>query len=108
MARERSSWTEVQYVRFGSLADICSAKRHVRFTPKSGHKSAVCDLSNLMSALRMATGRSPTGLQYARSCAAKRRLDDAARIDADSVGVQYPEPGYLLIGATSEAWRCAF
>jgi len=24
-------------VRFGSLADICSAKRHVRFTPKSGH-----------------------------------------------------------------------
>ena len=24
-------------VRFGSLADICSAKRHVRFTPNSGH-----------------------------------------------------------------------
>ena len=24
-------------VRFGSLADICSAKRHVRFTPESGH-----------------------------------------------------------------------
>ena len=24
-------------VRFGSKADICSAKRHVRFTPKSGH-----------------------------------------------------------------------
>jgi hypothetical protein len=24
-------------VRFGSLADICSAKRDVRFTPKSGH-----------------------------------------------------------------------
>src|SRR5262249_17405909 len=24
-------------VRFGSLADICSAKRHVRFAPKSGH-----------------------------------------------------------------------
>ena len=23
--------------RFGSLADICAAKRHVRFTPKSGH-----------------------------------------------------------------------
>ena len=23
-------------VRFGSLADICSAKRHVRFTPASG------------------------------------------------------------------------
>ena len=26
------------HVRFGSKADICSAKRHVRFTPKSGHR----------------------------------------------------------------------
>lgn len=26
-------------VRFGSLADICSAKRHVRFNPDSGRKS---------------------------------------------------------------------
>ena len=25
------------HVRFGSLADICSARRNVRFTPKSGH-----------------------------------------------------------------------
>ena len=24
-------------VRFGSKADMCSAKRHVRFTPNSGH-----------------------------------------------------------------------
>ena len=24
-------------VRFGSLADMCSAKGHVRFTPESGH-----------------------------------------------------------------------
>ena len=39
-----SSWTEVQRyrgaisnVRFGSKADICAAKSHVRFTPKSGH-----------------------------------------------------------------------
>ena len=26
-----------RYVRFGALADICSAKAHVRFTPESGH-----------------------------------------------------------------------
>ena len=26
-------------VRFGSKADICSAKRHVRFAPNSGHSS---------------------------------------------------------------------
>jgi len=34
-------------VRFGSLADICSAKRHVRFTPKSGHVqcNSICPLS---------------------------------------------------------------
>ena len=33
-------------VRFGSLADICSAKRDVRFTPESGHsvRLAVCPL----------------------------------------------------------------
>ena len=24
-------------VRFGSVVDICGAKRHVRFTPNSGH-----------------------------------------------------------------------
>jgi hypothetical protein len=38
-------------VRFGSLADISRCNRHVRFTPESGHKTAVRDLSNLMSAL---------------------------------------------------------
>ena len=34
-----SSWTWV-HVRFGSKADICSAKRHVRFTPESGHRGS--------------------------------------------------------------------
>jgi len=29
------------YVRFGSLADICSAKRHVRFASESGHEEVV-------------------------------------------------------------------
>ena len=27
-------------VRFGSKADICSAKSHVRFTPECGHSPA--------------------------------------------------------------------
>jgi hypothetical protein len=27
-------------VRFGSKADMCGAKRHVRFTPNSGHWTA--------------------------------------------------------------------
>ena len=33
-------------VRFGSKADMCSAKLHVRFTPKSGHVqcNSVCPL----------------------------------------------------------------
>jgi hypothetical protein len=34
------------HVRFGSLADICSAKRHVRFAPQSGHvqRTSPCPL----------------------------------------------------------------
>ena len=34
-------------VRFGSLADMCSAKGHVRFTPESGHvqRNLGCPLS---------------------------------------------------------------
>ena len=35
------------HVRFGSKADICSAKEHVRFTPESGHVRC----KTLMSAL---------------------------------------------------------
>jgi len=41
MAAERSSWTEVQYVRFGSLADICAAKSDVCFTPIATSKSGL-------------------------------------------------------------------
>ena len=31
-------------VRFGSKADMCSAKGHVRFTPKSGHVQPQADV----------------------------------------------------------------
>ncbi|MGB8447795.1 MAG: hypothetical protein WCE32_25815, partial [Pseudolabrys sp.] len=33
-------------VRFGSKADTCSAKRHVRFTPKSRHRERHCSAKN--------------------------------------------------------------
>ena len=35
------------HVRFGSKADMCSAKRHVRFAPESGHvrRKNKCPLS---------------------------------------------------------------
>src|SRR5262245_66443085 len=36
-------------VRFGSLADICSAKGHVRFAPNSDHESGHAEM--VMSAL---------------------------------------------------------
>ena len=45
-------------VRFGSLADICSAKRHVRFTPKSGHGVAPSEQMSFAVAA-MASGRGP-------------------------------------------------
>ena len=35
---------EAADVRFGSIAGICSAKCHVRFSLNSGHEMAVCDL----------------------------------------------------------------
>src|SRR5262245_62120853 len=35
-----ASQVTARYVRFGSKADMCSAKRDVRFTPKSAHPSA--------------------------------------------------------------------
>ena len=36
-------------VRFGSKADMCSAKRHVRFTPKSGHFGKADDLCSVLA-----------------------------------------------------------
>jgi hypothetical protein len=38
-----------RHVRFGSLADMCSAKGHVRFTPDSDQKSRHAEM--VMSAL---------------------------------------------------------
>ena len=42
-------------VRFGSKADICSAKRHVRFTPNNGHSRLrlKCPLSAMCGRLRV-------------------------------------------------------
>ena len=34
---KQSIWKGFAYVRFGSKADICTARAHVRFTPESGH-----------------------------------------------------------------------
>src|SRR5215475_14361435 len=36
---DQATTREVAHVRFGSKAVICSAKRHVRFTPESGSQS---------------------------------------------------------------------
>ncbi|MGC1960508.1 MAG: hypothetical protein WA683_23130, partial [Pseudolabrys sp.] len=39
--------SDVSDVRFGSKADMCNAKRHVRFTPESRHVqcNSACPLS---------------------------------------------------------------
>jgi hypothetical protein len=41
-------------VRFGSKADMCSAKRHVRFTPNSGHsgRQSACLLCAMWGRLK--------------------------------------------------------
>ena len=41
-----------QDVRFGSQADICSAKRHVRFTPDSNIDCAFADLDAPVGAVK--------------------------------------------------------
>ena len=48
----------VAHVRFGSKADMCSAKGHVRFTPKSGHvrrtsRCPLCANSGLMQCSKL-------------------------------------------------------
>ena len=37
LGQKRTCAAQQADVRFGSKADMCSAKRHVRFTPNSGH-----------------------------------------------------------------------
>jgi hypothetical protein len=49
----RGGLTEA-HVRFGSLADICNAKRYVRFTPNNDRKSR--HLKNIMSAFTAESG----------------------------------------------------
>ena len=68
MAYNRTPFRNSCDVRFGSKADICTAKRHVRFTPNSGHRAplirspqlerVVSKLSELMAEVHVqAAGR---------------------------------------------------
>src|SRR5262249_38246369 len=56
------------HVRFWSKADICSAKRHVRFTPESGHGQ--CTSSCLLWAI---SGHSMSLIDYFIGAAKQRR-----------------------------------
>ena len=49
---------ESRHVRFGSKADMCSAKRHVRFTPESGHGSGIPN-NKTFGPARVGHGRTP-------------------------------------------------
>src|SRR5262249_5281822 len=63
--RRRPKWQGL-HVRFGSKADICSAKWHVRFTPESGHvhRNEGCPLwaisGHLLFAAPISLGNSQT------------------------------------------------
>ena len=48
----------VEEHRFGSKADMCSAKRHVRFTPESGHsgRQSACPVERWLQADRPNSG----------------------------------------------------
>jgi hypothetical protein len=49
VAEDAAAQRKVDF-RFGSLADICSAKGHVRFAPNSDRESG-CPANGVMSAL---------------------------------------------------------
>src|SRR5262249_20571057 len=97
-------------VRFGSKADICSAQRHVRFTPESGHYNADAECANqsfdLMCRVRFVT---PLGAQYRcdlysvvesgyRSQAGKERVRESGK-----AGI----PGMYLVRPTVRLRRVA-
>ena len=65
---------DVQDVRFGSKADICSAKRHVRFTPKSGHVrcNEECPLSAKSGHCMMVQRRGDQLTSAAKLCDVRR------------------------------------
>ena len=74
-------------VRFGSKADMCSAKRHVRFTPESGHVrcNSGCPLCANSGHPKLAVALSQISDKYRRA----RQSDDdfgelaGLRIDVD-------------------------
>jgi len=70
LADEDGRCRREQSVRFGSLAEICSAKRCVRFTPNSGHE---CD--HIATTLERLVNR-PTArtMPYAANETVRRRL----------------------------------
>jgi hypothetical protein len=69
------------HVRFGSKADMCSAKGHVRFTPESGHaaKGKVAHrLCNLVHCCRAAIG-AMVSEPYCRSMPDRLSDEDVSR-----------------------------
>src|SRR5262249_45299963 len=67
-------------VRFGSKADICNAKRHVRFTPESGHVQ--CSSSCLLWAIS----------GFSLEAAWELRYDYLASLNRSIAKWQHPPP----------------
>jgi hypothetical protein len=110
------------HVRFGSKADICSAKRHVRFTPKSGH------VNKLMSALgqkrtfavalahvRYGPGREPHTAEKRQACSSPStnrscaggavRRDSSGRLPVRPIGTSPADRA--VVNATRNSQRRA-
>src|SRR4029078_1527045 len=51
-------------VRFGSKADICSAKRHVSFTPESGHPAVDRRGARVFAAIYCGSARSSSRSRF--------------------------------------------
>jgi hypothetical protein len=51
-------------VRFGSKADMCSAKRHVRFTPESGQGNLDLRMQRTLKMTREVDNRRPQSARF--------------------------------------------
>ena len=76
---------EAANIRYGSKADICSANRHVRFTPESGARSYIS--SRLMGALASSEGVLGLTAGVETSCADARRGSVEGITCAEDVGL---------------------
>ena len=111
-----SAWAKtdaaLQYdIRFGSKADMCTAKGHVRFTPKSGHVQRISRCPLRARSGHLATAIAKTRVEDIGAIISPERAQ-ASFCDAttnswksiDPTYIAFSRPGSPGIGLYSNRW----